>query len=278
MKIESLAEQLLFSTVRIELNGPSGSGSGTGFIFSYSTSDGQQALFLVTNKHVIQDSDRASFFFTLADAEDKPIVGQRFDVEMDGLPDRWHGHPDPKVDIAITPFVPILQAIDAAGKRVFFRAIPHSAIPTQEQLEQLDAIEEVLFIGYPNGIYDQLNLLPVTRRGVTATPFQVDHDGQPRFLIDASVFGGSSGSPVFILNQGGYAQRGGFVVGSRIFFLGVVASVAFEEQYGRIEFRGVPTSYTPVPVMPQMLDLGIVFKSSTVVETVEDCLRAHGAI
>lgn len=75
-------------------------------------------------------------------------------------------------------------------------------IPNEEQIKQMDAIEPITFIGYPNGIWDSTNLLPVARRGTTASPIEVDFEGSPRFLIDASVFGGSSGSPVFILNQG----------------------------------------------------------------------------
>jgi hypothetical protein len=45
-------------------------------------------------------------------------------------------------------------------------------------------------------------ILPISprffRRGMTATPPQLDYCGRPTFLIDASVFGGSSGSPVFL--------------------------------------------------------------------------------
>src|SRR5437763_136516 len=50
--------------------------------------------------------------------------------------------------------------------------------------------------------------------GVTANPLQADYDGRPVFLIDASVFPGSSGSPVVICNQGGFATRQGFAVGN----------------------------------------------------------------
>ncbi|MFT3756084.1 MAG: hypothetical protein QM769_09065 [Pseudoxanthomonas sp.] len=74
-------------------------------------------------------------------------------------------------------------------------------IPTPQQVTKLDAAESVTFISYPNGVWDSKNLLPVARRGTTASPIEVDFEGTPRFLIDASVFGGSSGSPAFILNR-----------------------------------------------------------------------------
>jgi hypothetical protein len=89
----------------------------------------------------------------------------------------------------------------------------------------------VTFIGYPNGIWDSKNLLPVVMRGTTASPIEVDFEGTPRFLIDASVFGGSSGSPVFILNQGTYSMKdGGVAVGSRFTSLARAIASASPDQ------------------------------------------------
>jgi hypothetical protein len=94
-------------------------------------------------------------------------------------------------------------------------------------LKGLDAVEEVLFIGYPCGIWDARNLLPIVRRGITATPIYIDFSGRKQFLIDASVFPGSSGSPVFIYNAGIYWDKksGSTVVGHRLFFLGILSEV-----------------------------------------------------
>ena len=127
-------------------------------------------------------------------------------------------------------------------------------------------------MGYPNGIYDTANLLPVFRRGITATPPQVDYNDRPVFLVDASVFPGSSGSPVFIYNLGGYGTRKGFQSGTRIFFLGIIAEVYFRKEEGTLEFKSIPTARVPVVKTREMLDLGIVFKAGTVVETVRNLL------
>lgn len=144
------------------------------------------------------------------------------------------------------------------------------------QLDQLDAIESVTFIGYPNGIWDRKNLLPVARRGTTASPIGVDFEGTPRFLIDASVFGGSSGSPVFVLNQGMYSDKqGNSVVGTRVHFVGLVAAVFLRTQLNRIVSVPIPTHVSPMAEQQEMLDLGIVFKARTVVETIEAYARAH---
>lgn len=65
-------------------------------------------------------------------------------------------------------------------------------------------------IGYPNGLWDSQNNLPIIRRGITATSVKKDYNGKKEFLIDAAVFPGSSGSPVFIFNEGSYSVPGGF--------------------------------------------------------------------
>lgn len=276
MQIQTIAEQLLFSTIRVETDTAQGVGAGTAFIFSY-TWDDKNFLCLVTNKHVVKGAINGRFFFTLRDGE-QPLIGQRFDVHVDSFEGRWHGHPNPEIDVSILPLMPILQEIERTGKQVYFRAITHDLIPTAEQSSGLDAIEEVVFIGYPNGIFDTRNLMPIARRGTTATHPQIDYEGKPIFLIDASVFPGSSGSPVLIANLGGYSNRGGFVVGSRIHFLGIIARVAIREEQGKIDFISVPTAQIPILRTQQMLDLGIVYKAHTVVDTVTDFLRKHSAI
>jgi hypothetical protein len=147
-------------------------------------------------------------------------------------------------------------------------------IPDQDKLDNLDALESVTFIGYPNGIWDKVNLLPVARRGTTASPLAVDFENTPRFLIDASVFGGSSGSPVFLFNQGIYSEKSGnTTIGSRCLFLGVIAAVFFRTQLNQIVSVPIPTQGRPMAEQQEMIDLGIVFKARTVVETIEAFLK-----
>jgi len=100
-------------------------------------------------------------------------------------------------------------------------------------VEDFDAIEDIVFLWYPNDIGDDINNLPVTRRGITATPFAVDFCGEKQFLIDASVFPGSSGSPVFIYKSESYSTRsGGLVVGSQLDIVGIVSPVFYRRAEG----------------------------------------------
>jgi S1-C subfamily serine protease len=63
MKVETITEHMLFSTVRLEAEIPAGTSTGTGFIFSDRSADTDH-LFIVTNKHVIDNSSAVRFLFT----------------------------------------------------------------------------------------------------------------------------------------------------------------------------------------------------------------------
>jgi hypothetical protein len=274
MKPQTVIEQLLFSTVRIEVDKATSTEAGTSFIFSYEH-DSKQYLFLVTTKHIVNGAKIGRFFFTLSDGQN-PRIGERLDIQVQDFQNAWVGHPNPSIDIAAMPLVPVLARIQQQGKQPFFRSIPHTLVPSDEQLADLDALEEVVFVGYPSGMFDAKNLMPILRRGTTATPPQLDYEGKKVFLVDASVFPGSSGSPVLICNQGAYSTRQGIVIGTRVLFLGVIAQVVIREEEGRIIIVAAPSSLTPIVRTQQMIDLGIVYKSSTVIETILEALRQRG--
>lgn len=279
IKPESIFENILFTTVRIEATLPNNSISmGTGFIFNY-VKNNKQYLFVVTNKHVIKDSIEGRLTFNQSDGE-KPILGKVFTIEYPNFEKQWIGHPQQDIDVAIMPFAPVLNELSNRGVQIFFKSLTPDLIPSDKLLrEEIDAVEDIVFVGYPSDIYDRRNLLPVVRKGITATPISVDFEGKPAFLIDASIFPGSSGSPVFLCNIGSYSPKGkGLVVGSRIFFLGVVASVFIRKDLNTIELIHIPTGKIPVVATTQMVDLGIVYKAIVIKELIEEFLKTRGEI
>jgi len=279
IKPESIFENILFTTVRIEVTLPNNSISmGTGFIFNY-VKNNKQYLFVVTNKHVIKDSIEGRLTFNQSDGEE-PILGKVFTIEYPNFEKQWIGHPQQDIDVAIMPFAPVLNELSNRGVQIFFKSLTPDLIPSDKLLrEEIDAVEDIVFVGYPSDIYDRRNLLPVVRKGITATPISVDFEGKPAFLIDASIFPGSSGSPVFLCNIGSYSPKGkGLVVGSRIFFLGVVASVFIRKDLNTIELIHIPTGKIPVVATTQMVDLGIVYKAIVIKELIEDFLKTRGEI
>lgn len=272
MDVKSVAEQLFFTTVKVEtINAEGVSGLATSFVFNFQSGE-QQYPFLVTNRHVVGSARRGGLLF-IKGGEGAPILGDGCNLALESFESMWFGHPDPEIDLVVTPLVPILEQLSKQGIQVFLLPIPNTLVPDKEALGKLDALEEVVFVGYPSGVWDRQNLLPVMRRGTTATPVAVDFQGKETFLIDAFVFPGSSGSPVFLYNAGMYHDKSGIVrVAPRLLFLGVISSVFY--QADQIVMGPAPTAIKPTAVFKQMLGLGVVIKASKVLETVKAYLRS----
>ena len=163
MEVNSQSEQLLFTTVRIETTSSAGlSGTGTGFIFTY-TKASRNYPFIVTNKHVVKDTQTGQFVLTQA-IDEKPNIGVGCIVRINEFEGAWFGHPDENIDVAVAPLNVILNAAQQNNTELFFRSIGSELIPSDENINGLDALEEVVFVGYPNGIWDEKNLLPILRR------------------------------------------------------------------------------------------------------------------
>lgn len=261
-----VAKQILYTTVRIDTIDKNGkSWSGTGFITDYEKDDDRYPM-IVTNKHVIKNMVKGQLAF-LKKKDGKPIIPSKQIIEISNFESNWIGHPDVNVDVTIMPIGGILNKMKEKGLEIYFLTIQKDLFLKNEQLKELSAIQEVIFIGYPSAIRDETNLTPITRRGITASPIHQNFDDNPIFLIDASVFGGSSGSPVFILNQGSYSKPGAMVMGSRVILLGIVAESHYFFEKGEM---GKDESITKdIPIGKQYIDLGVVFKSSTITETME---------
>lgn len=261
MQVNTIIEQLLFVTVRIVSQYPDGSeGRGTGFVLSKAGVDGRVSLLLVTNRHVVEGASIVLLYFVAATESDQPDLGVERSVAIPASLFKFHD--DPGIDIAMVGMAGIGEHFLEAGTPIFFKSVSIDMCATNESLDDFEPIEAVTFVGYPNGLYDSFSLLPIVRQGYSATALTVDYEGKPTFLIDASVFPGSSGSPVFLIPKPSAPDKyGNITIGSSRppIFLGVVAAV---------HQRQIPvlqTSVTPgVPFVNELLDLGIVYKASEV--------------
>ena len=207
----STMEKLCFSTVRIETNNSAGNScSGTGFFFNL-TIDGKIVPLIVTNKHVVRGMSKGRFILTERGKDDIPMYKQHFPISIDdGFEKYWIMHPDPLIDICAMPINPIIEmAHKQFNKSFFFIPFDNSLIPSKEQLGEFDIAEDIIMIGYPNGLWDSINNMPIVRRGIMATNITLDHNGKREFVIDAACFPGSSGSPVILFNKGGYTDKQG---------------------------------------------------------------------
>jgi hypothetical protein len=219
-------ECLLFSTLRLiglDENQDEIS-TGSGFVLGLPTDEPDQVKeIVVTNKHVVENT--ASIKFIVHEKlSDGRVSMRNSDVIIPTKGWWWVAHPDPAVDLCGFTFGQLRAVAKQHLKRdLYTQPVPLSFLPTEKQLDDLRPLENVTMLGYPNGLVDELHNLPLARRGMTSTPPMVDFNGKPEFLIDLACFPGSSGSPVFFLEEGPHVDRSGnLVFNKRAFLLGVL--------------------------------------------------------
>ena len=175
---------------------------------------------LVTNKHIIEDWKSVSFNVLKADQEGNPLIGDSENFTIQKSDGSWISHPN--VDLSVFPINSLIEQKQKSGINLYCKFIQEELIPTKDNINTISSIEDVLMIGYPDGMSDSKNNLPIVRRGITATDYKIDYEGKKEFLIDASIFKGSSGSPILICNIGSFNNANGeLCLGNRIKFLGV---------------------------------------------------------
>jgi len=275
----SISEELAFCTVRLECELTAGGGSTwTGFLFDFAVNDNEMSPAIVTNRHVVAGSARGKFHLTLRTPGGGPQVGSTVTVVLDKFESRWTPHSSPDIDLCAMPIAPLLREAESKGKSVFYRTFAKEMIATVDELKDLDQLENVVMIGYPNGLWDSKNNMPVFRRGATATHPAMDWNGKPEFMIDAACFPGSSGSPVLLLNVGGFTDKRGTTTlgGVRLKLLGVLYAGPQHVADGEIVLVPVPTSNKPVALTALPLHLGIVVKAKEL-DDIHAQLRELGA-
>jgi hypothetical protein len=260
----STSEAITYSTVLIKSQLSNRAvGTGTGFIMNLCCDEGTEQCIpvIITNKHVAQNSVITVFEFVKQDANGMPLDKESFCVTYNAP--TWIMHPDTDIDLCCLPIAPILHQLPA-GVKVFYIPLETNLIPTETQLQDLTALEEVLMIGYPIGLSDNYNHKPILRRGTTATHVKNDYQGKKDFLIDIACFPGSSGSPILILNEGAFTTPHGITVGSRIMLLGILHSGPQFTAKGTITFASLPN--TPTPSINVPMNLGVAVKATQILK------------
>lgn len=268
----------MHTTVRLECQlGTGGVSTGTGFFFTFRIDENTHIPVIVTNKHVISCSVKGMFVLTKATADGQPAIGSYERIILDRFEKLWVKHPDPNVDLAVFPMAPLLREAEEQKIQFFAPPIEESHIPTAKQLEDLSGLEDITMVGYPNGIWDEKNNMPIIRKGVTATSPKYDYNGLPLFVIDCACFPGSSGSPVLIFNQGGYTDARGntFVGANRIILLGALFAGPQHVAEGEIKTINIPLAQVPISLSKIPNNLGFVVKSQKLMDF-KSMLMANG--
>lgn len=255
-----LSDLLEYSTVRIECD--RGRSVGSGFFYSLLSDDGKKRIpFIVTNKHVIDGATEVIIYLhTIDKATGKKET--HTNLTIGDVKNQFIHHPDADVDLCAIPVGALFNAMVNTGKEPnFFDFNNKSCYENYISENTLGGIEEVYMTGYPNGIWDSKNNKPITRKGITATSIKSDWQGKKEFLIDISCFPGSSGSPVYIYNDGTFMNGDSIVAGTRLILLGVLYAGPQITASGEIKVVDVPAVQKAYVTTNLMLNLGIIIKA-----------------
>ncbi len=269
MKPISISEQMMFNTVKLSTS----TGSGTGFFFTFEI-DNIRYPVIITNKHVVNNKTQEKVTFALHLRNPDESSTDNIEIEYDT---NWYFHS--KYDLCFCFIKPVFELVkQKTGKEVFFRTNSEDIIPNQSKLDELSQLEEVVMIGYPIGLTDRKNNFPIFRKGYTATHPAIDFEGEKIGLVDMACFPGSSGSPIFILNEHGYSDKQGniYLDCKRVFLLGIQFSVPVYNSEGNIQIiTANPTMHISTQ---QMTNLGFYIKSTELLEfkeTIKHIEQSH---
>ncbi|MBW1658612.1 MULTISPECIES: S1 family peptidase [Flavobacterium] len=247
----SISDLISSSTVKIETFDKNG-GIGTGFFFDFNpqTPETMDSLAIVTNWHVVEEVENGQFTLTKKDQNGEPLNTEHLTIFLENFESHWTPHPDPEIDLCILPIKSIMHLIK---EDFFYTSFDASLIPSQEEIDSLCAIEEIIMLGYPDALWDSHNNKPIARKGITATNPRLPYCGYEEFLIDAASIPGSSGSPILIYNIGQYLDRNDnhYFVKYRLFLLGILyegPQFTAEGKIERVKIKKKKIVTTQIPI------------------------------
>ena len=228
----------------------------------------QHTPVIITNRHVVENATASRFTFCKADAKGEPLDNDHLTIDYQNLQSHVRFHPDSKVDLCAIPLAPIINKVAQQKVNIYRASAKTDLIPNRQALADLAQLEEIVMIGYPVGIWDRHNNKPIFRRGHTATHPSHDYDGRKEFLIDMACFPGSSGSPVYLYNPPGYAdKRGKLNLGaSRLYLLGTLYAGPQYTSNGEVKVVDVPTQAKAFAELNIPVNLGLVVRSERILE------------
>jgi hypothetical protein len=259
---------IVLTTIRITagLRNAEPSSVGTGFLYKVAHAETNYTkVLLVTNKHVVRGAEVVHFLISHAPSmhdfnEQHQPVGredQLFTVQIAGNLN-FYPHRDKDVDLCAIDVTIPMGNLMGSGRKVRSLIIDASWLPTAIDRKNMSIVEPVRVVGYPNGLFDTFNNMPIARQGSTATHPLAYYNNKKNFLIDVAAYGGSSGSPVFRFESPFYHMDDGTLApGSKAQFLGVVWGVVEKTSSGAMHVVEIPSAHTQVPMMQTSLNLAI---------------------
>lgn len=202
MNEQSFQHHIPYISARIEMELQNETNIATGFFYFARVllDNGRRSdrLLLISNRHVFQNLNgmfdqncRLRIRLNRSKDNGTPDFGNVYTYSQNGFYNLY-SHPDPMVDLACLDVTNFLKT-----KNLYLKHL-HDAFLRPINYEKVLVGSDVIYVGYPNGLFDNVNNLPLVRRGSIASIPHRDFNGHGHIVLDAQIFNGSSGSPVFV--------------------------------------------------------------------------------
>lgn len=267
----SLSEQLIYCTTKIiSILDENKIATGTGFFMNFNQNIEKNTCqpVIITNKHVVENAKKLIFSICRADDNNKPLDTKKFTITLDAF--KIINHPSDDVDLCAIPIANVDSLTQQNNVKLFRGKFGTDLLISDVEIKECSAMEDIIMIGYPNGLEDTYNNKPIIRKGITSTHMKFDYNGKKEFLIDMACFPGSSGSLIFLCNESSYTKGNSVIIGSRCRLLGLLYAGPQHTGVGEIVFENIPTSPKAVINIPN--NLGLVIKAERIKE-LEDIMK-----
>ncbi len=196
MFLETSFDRLFLSTVRLKTRSSNNEiVDASAFIYIYPMEEGDFP-FLVTTYSAVQRAVIGSMsFFQQLDGEF--ALGKPHVLDIDNFSKLWYSKDEAAHNVAITPFLPFAKHLDKKGVSIVTQGITEQHLPTSKSYFELSFNQLLYYIGYPMGLWDYKNYLPIVRNAAIASLPMVNYQGNSQLLLNTTVLPGSEGSPLF---------------------------------------------------------------------------------
>lgn len=143
------------------------------------------------------------------------------------------------------PIAALYKMAEKDQIKPYYYGLRLQQIPKGDELNKYHPATDIVVVGYPNGLWDDVNNLPIFRKGILATSPSVMYKNTQEFLIDCAIYPGSSGSPVLSVETLSIRTPWTFL---SVKLLGIVYATYQHNAQGDLSIINIPTSInTPVP-------------------------------
>jgi hypothetical protein len=235
MKIDDKLHSL---TTIIITNVPPNTSQGTGFFYHIleekdPTKDAQwreiKQTFLITNRHVLlpimdgKENIPNQFTFHIRTInESEGINWLPISLDQNELIKRAKVHQKSNIDIAVVEVGDLIKELAKDEIPIAFSCVGEDDFPGMNKIN-VEVTDDVIIAGYPKGFHDEFNKFPIVKTGIIASRWLSPFQGEPKFLIDAKLFPGSSGSIVISKPTNSVIDNGSILISEekQFSFLGI---------------------------------------------------------